>query len=433
MSSESSGVAHSEGGSSVASDEDGLEKLCVRIHKRMSVPVNDTLSVAEHRSAVSMMLKARDLLVRGTSMSQNSRTCIVCCGVAVMRRIYADVESDENTRLLKTTMTLLFTLLVISEGNSSESDIDCCEMEQEGEGEGEEMDTDGEKKPIVQKLREDEQLLASWMTSSLSDIVVRSETHASSWDQLLRSESTVSRAALREGRYVKQEGAIQSLARLANVFFRCSAAAMVASMVTTASATGHGGDSFLTLDTLGVMNDMNNLHGEKLASIVDAAESEAGQSVLRDFILSFKLPQEVVGMRRVLMLSREANAQATKNYTEVLNSAHEAAMRGANWSWENDPDPVHKMSALLAGFAIILAKTPDAIRKGDAFMGRVVLPFIECAPPAPGTSRLGLIPSTGEWTVFTVSDSGKVRVQCSASGFDGMCSSAMAFSKTVRM
>lgn len=363
-------------------------------------------------------------------MSQNSRTCIVCCGVAVMRRIYADVESEENTMLLRTTMTLLFTLLVIAEGDAEESDIDCCE---EAEEEGEEMQTDDEERPFVNKAREEEQLLASWLASSLSDIVLGSERHASSWDEMLRSDTTVSRAALREARHVKKEAAMQSLARLANVFFRCSASAMVASMVTTAAATGHSGDSFLTLDTLGVVNEMNNLHGEKLASIVDAAESEAGQSVFRDMVLSFKLPQEVVGMRRVLMLSREANAHATKNYTEILNSAHEAAMRGATWSWENDPDEVHKIAALLSGFAIILAKTPEAIRKGDAFAGRVVLPFIECCPPVAGTSRLGLIPSTGEWAVFTVSDSGKVRVKCSASGFEGMCSTALVFSKTVRI
>jgi hypothetical protein len=436
MSSESSAVAHSEGDSSVASDEDVLEKLCVRIHRRTSAPVKDPLPVAEHTGAVSMMLKARDVLIRGGTMSQNSRTCIVCSGVAVMRRICAEVESEENTRLLRTTMTLLFTLLVMAEGDDYGSESEYCQEAGDVEEEGGEMQTEGEERQFVNMSREYEQLLASWLTSSLSDIVLSNETHASSatsWDQLVRSDSTVGRAALRQGRHVKKEGAMQSLERLSNVFFRCSASAMMASMVTTASATGGGGDLFLTLDALGAMNEMNNLHGEKLSSIVDAAESEAGQSVLRDFILSFKLPQEVVGVRRVLMLSREANAQATKNYTEVLNSAHEAAMRGANWSWEKDPDPVHKMAALLAGFAVILAKTPHAIRKGDAFGGRVALPFIECSPPCSGTSRLGLIPSTGEWVVFTVSDTGGVKVQCSANGFDGMCSSALAFSKSVRV
>jgi hypothetical protein len=201
MSSESSAVAHSDGDSSVASDEDGLEKLCVRIHRRMSAPVKDPLPVAEHRGAVSMMLKARDMLIRGTTMSQNSRTCIVCSGVAVMRRIYADVESEENTRLLRTTMTLLFTLLVMAEGDA-ESEPDYCREADDVEEEGEEMQTDGEERPFVNKSREDEQLLASWFTSSLSDIVLSDETHASSatsWDQLLRSDSTVGRAALREG------------------------------------------------------------------------------------------------------------------------------------------------------------------------------------------------------------------------------------------
>lgn len=154
--------------------------------------------------------------------------------------------------------------------------------------------------------------------------------------------------------------------------------------------------------------------------------------MLRDLILSFKLPQGVVGVRRTLLLSREANALATKAYTELLNAAHEAAMRGANWSWESDPDPVHKLCAVLAGMAVILAKTADAVRKGDAFMGRVTLPFIDCAPPPAGVSRLGLVASAGDWAVFKISQSGKARVNYRGHAMDGFKQAALLFARTVR-
>jgi hypothetical protein len=154
--------------------------------------------------------------------------------------------------------------------------------------------------------------------------------------------------------------------------------------------------------------------------------------VLRDLILSFKLPQGVVGVRRTLLLSREANQLATKSYTDALNAAHEAAMRGANWSWESDPDQIHKMSAVLAGLAVILAKTSDSVRKGNAFAGRVGLPFVDCTPPPPGVLRLGLVSSTGDWVVYKTNSSGKPRVTCRSTGFDGFCECVLLFSQSVR-
>ena len=222
---------------------------------------------------------------------------------------------------------------------------------------------------------------------------------------------------------------METLTKLSNVFFRCSASAIVSSMMATATETVDSSSSFLTLDTVGMLNDANNLHGDKLDAIVDSAESEAGQAVFRDLVLSFKLPQHVVGVRRVLMLSREANSIATKDYTEILNSSHEAAMRGASWSWREDPDPVHKMCALLAGLAMVLARTSENIRKGDAFAGRVLMPFIECNPPRAGVVRMALVPSSAAWAVFSTNESGKVRVSYSDIGFDGMCSGTLLFCK----
>lgn len=419
-SSESSGP--SQCGSAATPGE--LEKLCSRIHRKLTAPTSEPLAVADHMAAVRSMLKARDVMTGGVCMSGSSKTCIVCTGVSCMKRIHSGVESDETTTLLNTTLTLLFILLVICD--SSSGDVDEYEYENDA------MDTAQANPQRTQ--RDDEQLIASWMCTSLSDIVLsRDDSHCSSFHQLVRSDSSVGKAALREARYVGEHMPMEELSKLAVIFFRCSASAILNSTITTATSKMSNSSAFLTLDAVGIMNEANNLNGDKLVSIVDAAESESGQAVFRDLILSFKLPQHVVGVRRAILLSREANASATRSYTEILNSAHEVAMRGVTWSWEQDPDTVHKMSALLAGLAIVLARTPERIRKGDAFAGRVLLPFIECTPPAPGVARMALVPSTAEWAVFSSSESGKVKVKCSERGFEGLCSSVLLFSKSVSL
>lgn len=151
--------------------------------------------------------------------------------------------------------------------------------------------------------------------------------------------------------------------------------------------------------------------------------------VLRDMILSFTLPQRVVGVRRTSLLGREANRVATEQYTTALGEAHEAAMRGAEWSWKEDENPVHRMCALLAGLCILLTGrnmgATDKIRKADAFAGRVQLPFLETDPPPPKVARLGFVPHRDEWLVYSVSKQGTPTVQLKHAGFDGLCMAAL--------
>jgi hypothetical protein len=259
---------------------------------------------------------------------------------------------------------------------------------------------------------------------------------ASSWDTTLRSDSAVSNAALKEARYVKDENAMQQMGVLSDVFLRTSAAAMMNSLINNATRPSRRSPaedtrSFLTLDTVSMLNSANEMQDEKLMALADAAESEAGQAVLRDMILSFKLPTKAVGVRRCVCLTREANAFATKQYPEILNGAHEAAMRGAIWSYESDPDPIHKMSALLAGLALVICKQKDDIRKGSAFGGRVVLPFIDCPPVPPSVSRMGLVSDTGDWVVYTTDKIGNPKIRYKSPGYSGFCECVLLLSKSL--
>ena len=85
-----------------------------------------------------------------------------------------------------------------------------------------------------------------------------------------------------------------------------------------------------------------------------------------------------------------------------------------------------------AGLAVILAKTQDNVRKGDAFAGRVGLPFVDCAPPPPGVLRLGLVSSTGDWVVYKTNSAGTPKIKCRSTGFEGFCECALLFAQSVR-
>lgn len=189
-------------------------------------------------------------------------------------------------------------------------------------------------------------------------------------------------------------------------------------------------------------------------------ESELGQAILRDLVLSFTLPRRVVGVRRTALLSRACNARITNDYATQLQTAHEVALRGCAWTFSNDDDVIHRTAALLAGLAtLLLAGSTRAVRTEDMFAGYVRLPFLETAPPpknhTPGKSlgkrafalhdastanvsdggytrlrhdsRLMLMEHTNEWIVYSMpraADTNAASSPCvlmRQSGYDGLC------------
>lgn len=157
--------------------------------------------------------------------------------------------------------------------------------------------------------------------------------------------------------------------------------------------------------------------------------------VLRDLILSFSLPSEVVGTRRAPLLSRESNAVATERFTSLLGAAHEAAMRGAEWSWRHDDNQLHKVSALLAGLCILMAgraEGADHIRKSDAFRGRVQLPFLQTEAAATGQRVMALLPHTHTWLVYSMDKRGRPKVELRCDGFEGLCKCVLLLTQQTR-
>lgn len=375
-------ASHSSSAVSGGGDTDGLERLCIKLNRKISLPLTMGMAVAEHESIVRSMLRIRDVLLRGKHASGPCKANVMCAGVTMFKRLSTRPE-EEDTSHLKTTVSLLFALLVLME----ETDVAAT-------GDDDAMDTD-------QPEEEDNTLVHAWNNSALETSMFPKGVPASSWGAVINSDAAVSRATLKAAQFVKDRGAMDTMWTLACTFFRTSCCAMQASLLSGEVGEEEASDNFLTLDAAAFMTDANVDDEDKLLAIVDAAESEAGQAVFRDMILSFCLPKAVVGVRRALLLSREANRIATRDYTEILNDAHNCAMRGSTYEYNSDKacDTI-RACALLAGMAVLLCKGQDGIRKNDAFAGRVALPFLETLP-ADGP-RLTTVPGSSDWTVFEI-------------------------------
>ena len=146
----------------------------------------------------------------------------------------------------------------------------------------------------------------------------------------------------------------------------------------------------------------------KLRAIAQAAESEAGQSVARSLMLSFLLPPSVVGTRRSLLLSRQANTQAMLDHPDEVERAHNTAMAGTEWVFDKGSDDLERAVSLLAGIAMLTtAGSEEGVRKGSACDGRLQLPFFETPPPAAASAlRLALVPHLRRWVLYRLGKRG---------------------------
>lgn len=420
--------------------------LAERIHRKLCVGDSEALPVKSHRSAVNSMVELRDVLIsRRVNSEQEVRMLLLYAGISVQRRMALGAEGEEASDL-QVSLALLLMLQVLCDqqarhatpsptrtGGGTPPVAMSPSLVANPLGPREEGDMDEE--PVLAApqpdSRHDEETLAKWHSTTLKEVMQSVEIDSDdSWAAVLRiTPASVCRACVAEAPKLGSSS-LGRLAQLAHTFFRCSAFTLQYSMLESQQPKDDSSRSFLTLGMAGVMMAANDdLREAKLQAIVDSAESEAGQQTMRDIILSFTLPQGVVGVRRTPLLGREANRIATEQHTEILGAAHECAMRGAEWTWKEDKEEVHKMSALLAGLCIQMAGrggTADAIRKSDAFQGRVQLPFLETRSPPPGVSRLGFVPHNNEWVVYSVDRKGKPSVQLKHNGFEGLCLAALA-------
>lgn len=342
------------------------------------------ISAQRHASAAKRLRELRNCFLAGAQLTQQEAVVLLCSGIAVQRRAsvidLTDDMSQADTDLrgsLVTALTLIFALICLVTTPASLA-IDA-----------ETTVASVQTRSLWCTLQDDASLTDGEVAQALLSVAIG---NLSTMDEM-------------------------QMARSGERFFRHSALEMAA-----LKFKEFGDNQFLSLSASrfcsAASTDSSNA---SLLNIVQAAESEAGQSVLRDLMLSFLLPADLVGTRRTLLLSRSASSSATLLHAEEVQKAHEAAMAGAAYLWANSLDPLSRTCVILAGMACILTRGgEDPVRKGDAFCGRVQLPFLETPPPKRTMLRVSLVPNSGLWVLYRLGSTGTPEILSSAAGVEGL-------------
>ena len=175
------------------------------------------------------------------------------------------------------------------------------------------------------------------------------------------------------------------------------------------------GQNFISLKVSSLLMLGNSGVADVVGSLIASAESEAGQVVYRDILLSFLLPLGFVGVRRTLLLPRGVSARATKEYSSYVSLAHESAICGLVDAADSGCE-LKRACAILTTIALLT--TGSDIRSDVAFNGRACLPFLETPEPQRrGALQLALDAGARQWTVFSTSSS-KPRIELAGSGVE---------------
>ena len=107
----------------------------------------------------------------------------------------------------------------------------------------------------------------------------------------------------------------------------------------------------------------------------------------------------------------------------------QVAMNGTQHAWSTSTNEIHRMACILAGICVL---TTSDIRRGDAFDGRVVLPFLQCRQHPSEKYRLVYIEHENDWVVLESSSKSGQVVHARGSGLAGLEAAALVFMKNVR-
>ena len=396
-----------------------VHDLASRLHHKASA---ERLSLSVHLSIGRLLCKLRDAVVAGEKLARQDAVKVLCAGISFYRRHTLgdaqeeDEDASETLALLKQSATLIFVLLAACEARDNAA-------------------ADVENARAVVEAANDATLAHV--------LVVPSRKRAAAGDDEARApasgeaeggggptwEQVAARVAPGElalnvlklaARALSRPTAAARLDALASTFFRASAASMASRILLK-----EGGTDFVAL----AVQKSDIPRAKRLLAIAQAGESEAGQSCLRDILLSFLLPPKIIGVRRNLLLSRAASTAAGVDYAEAVNTAHSVAMAGTEWIWKHGTSELERACALLAGVAVLITRGgEDPMRKQDAFMGRMSFPWLETTAPPDGVKRLALLPEKQRWILYKMSSkTGKPVLICSLRGFEGLCDCLLEF------
>tara|TARA_B100001113_G_C21042830_1_gene593129 strand:+ start:72 stop:965 length:894 start_codon:yes stop_codon:yes gene_type:complete len=270
-----------------SASSESLKRLASKIHCKLCVGLGEVLAVKEHRSAACAMTKLRQSLEQTSlPVCREVRLLLLYTGVSVHRRILLGKDETEINDL-RTTLALLFALQLMCDSSVppppdpdsspsfqvvSDEEEECENPRHEGRKrprEEDASDADPSAAP-VRKRSSAEHIVEVWLKESLVNMVKETES---------RSPDAVCRACVQICQSRAGGATMSMLTEISELFFRCSAQTLFYGMLSSQEAEEDAPACFLTLGALDFLAMANDQKEERLAAIVDAAESEAGQQV----------------------------------------------------------------------------------------------------------------------------------------------------------
>ena len=399
-----------------------LDECIQRLSRRVGRSFD--LTTKAHENGVRVLLQIRDKIFNGQQASADCNILLVCCGVSMERRRLLKGEKDECYEDYMRTAVLIFVTVCL------------IEHQRRGELEDEEADRHVEilrrsssmslwSRVRFSKLVDDAAATAIHRpdaAAAVSQVAVldptstvtsvpKSKNELRPWKDVIEEmdkewksapmgDGEVAYAAVCSGVMLLEKDDIKIFEALSEIFYRHTALQLASKSLNDAASA-----NFLSLSAVAYCGTINSegVSQSKCKALISAGESEAGQQVMRDMVLSFLLPSSLVRVRRTLLLSREVAAKATVDYTDIVQFAHETAMEGLEWTWEHSKHPLKLTCALLTAIACLTTREgDDPIRKADAFSGLVNLPFFNTSNVPQKKMRVALVPESRRWVLFSM-------------------------------
>lgn len=452
--SSSSGSNRSDHGGTrkASSSSSSTNEYIHRLHE--TIGHERVLSATDHLKAAKLLCKVRNQISQGRMPSHEACVQLLCTGIALYRRHSVgtcvaavqvgkadeggEVAAEEAKQLVRRSSVLVFGVLCMIEQEKTMRSMEASMFD---------LDISTTSRDVVslfggsslwdaisESKSKDDSETGAEDTGTVQNTSKRTRPTQSppksSWDDALRtSASEIAKHSLKVGTTCLDDESWIAFDKIAPFFFRNSASSMAEAMLMP-----DGDKDFVSLTTSDLLTEMTpELREKKLLAVVGAGESEAGQQVVRDLVLSFLLPSSHVGIRRTLLLTRESSTRAGVDYPEFVSKAHDIAMAGTEWIWTHGEDPLERMCCLLAGLAVLTTKADhDPIRKADAFCGMLQLPFFETKAPSRQTRRIALVPRSRRWILFHLDERGLPKVLSSQCGFEGLCNAVLVLVASLR-
>ena len=297
-----------------------VAQLVDRLREKTSA---ERFSLLAHLSAGRTLCRLRDAIANGEEVSQKAAMTLLCCGISLYRRHTLgdreeeDEDSEETNALIRRTAVLVFVLLAAIEASR-----------------GGRVDVENAREVVaaanaatladVLKLPRRKRKAVATEGAAPADAPhpdPEEAEKAEAWARVLTvSSGELTLSVLQFVSHTIGQSAATDHETLADLFFRNSAACMAHRMLLKGGAR-----DFVSLKAASSSSSNPIPRERRLLALAQAGESEAGQSILRDLLLSFLLPSSVVGVRRHLLMSRASSTAAGVDHADAVNTGHSVA------------------------------------------------------------------------------------------------------------